>query len=90
MNKDLFVINKAYFNPLYIEELYTKVGDLKKEGYTYKKSDVESKNGNLIEAAVLSPDEEILDLGSILLDGERIKTVKPLVTIKNLVSFFAK
>ena len=88
MNKELFILEKVYFNPVYIEEFYTKLKDLKEDGYTYRKSEVESKQGTIIDSYITSPNDEELDLGSVLLDGEVVKVVKPLVRVDKLVSFF--
>jgi hypothetical protein len=87
MNKAESVVNKVYFNPMFAQDLSRKVPEMKDGGLSTSQTETETGKGTVISGKVLSPGGTVLELGSVLLDGETVKISKPLVTVDEVVDF---
>lgn len=86
MNRDRYTLNTAYFNPMYGMELISKVPELKEFGFSIIKNEVESTDGTAISGKVIKG-QEVVSLGTVLLDGMSINVKSSLITVDKLLNF---
>jgi len=84
---DQFKVEDVYFNPIAIDRLSDRVPELKEMGFILNKTETETERGSIIGGQIEAPNGEDLSLGSVLLDGKKVKVQKSLVTIDHLINF---
>jgi len=87
MNKNKAIIQGAYFSPLFTDRLADKVQDLRSLGFNLIKTETESSEGTVISGKIISPKNEELNLGSVLLDGKDVVVKNTLVPVDKVISF---
>ena len=87
MNKDKALLQGAYFSPLFTDRLADKVQDLRTLGFNMVKTETESAEGTVISGKIISPSNEELHLGSVLLDGKNVVVKNTLVPVEKVISF---
>lgn len=80
-------MNSIYFSPLYADRLPEKAEELTELGFHISRTETEAPEGSVISAKIQSPSGDVLNLGSILLDGKKLTVKNALVTIDELLSF---
>ena len=87
MNKDKAIIQGAYFSPFFVDRLADKIQDLRSLGFNCIKTETESSEGTVISGKIISPSNEELHLGSVLLDGKNVVVKNTLVPVEKVISF---
>ena len=80
------IINNVYLNPLFADLLIDKIPELKELGVTVSKTETETDRGRIVSSTINTQKDEY-DLGSVLLDGENVRLLKPLSTGDELIDF---
>ena len=86
-NRDLYLINGTYFNPVSAVTLDKKVDELEDLGISLSATETESDRGRLVSASISSKNGSSKNLGTVLLDGSTIITKKELVPYTELETF---
>jgi len=86
-NPDLYMIKNVYFNPKAANDLSQKVPELENIGIALFETETESEKGRVVTAQAKSLHGNILELGTIVLDGSTIITKGNLAPYSDLVDF---
>jgi hypothetical protein len=81
------LIKDTYFNPMFSTDLANKIPELEQSGFKISQTETESEEGTTISASIIGPNNEELNLGTVLLDGENIIVKNSLVVPNDLISF---
>lgn len=87
INNEISVLKGVYFNPAFTNKLNEKVPELASAGFIITQTNVDSSQGQTIEAKAQASNGVVLDLGSVILDGKDVTVQGNLATVDTLVSF---
>lgn len=86
-NRDLYLIDGTYFNPVAAVTLDKKVDELEDLGISLSSTETESDKGRLVSAFISSINGATESLGTVLLDGSSIIKKRELVPYTDLETF---
>lgn len=86
LNKADSTIKQVYFNPLFAEELDDIFPALNDGGFEVEVGEEETPDGTVVNVGLRSPDDDVLDLGTVILTGVDV-VPEHLTRISDVIDF---